>query len=251
MSNVIQKELKILSPGYVIYIQKFGGQFIGDYAYAAYEGFDFKRNNEIRFFENIDEVPKNKRYMVVGCIEDTIIHLKRLGIDVPKPLNIPEELMDYTKRKIEIMTMAEFKKNATVPIFVKPYDELKKFPSGVLKNQSSINTFFNEIPDNFKVMTSEIVNMVTEYRGFVRRGKLVGLKNYIGDFRVFPDVNVIDECISKYTSAPISYTIDFAVTDKGETILIECNDGWSVGNYGLDGEIFAGFLMDRWIEMTK
>lgn len=251
MNNIIQKELKILSPGYVIFIQKFGGQFIGDYAYAAYEGFDFKRNHEIRFFEDIDKVPKDKRCVIVGCIEDTVKWMKSVGIEVPKPLNIPEELMDYTKREIKIMTMAEFKKTATVPLFVKPYDELKKFPSGVLRSQSSINTFFNDIPDDFKVMTSELVEMVTEYRGFVRRGKLVGLKNYIGDFRVFPDVNVIDECISKYKSSPIAYTIDFAVTDKGETILIECNDGWSVGNYGLDGEIFAGFLMDRWIELVK
>jgi hypothetical protein len=237
--------------GYKIYIQKFGPGFIGDYAYAAYEGFDFRRSHPIFFFNEIEEVPKSKTNVVVGCIEDTIKYFERVGIPAPTPLNIPEELMGYCKRNVKITTMGNFKKSTELPIFVKPYERLKAFPSGVIRRQSSRSDLFNDVPDDFKVLTSEVIEMVSEYRGFVKRGKLVGLKQYIGDFRVFPDMRVIDECISKYVSAPSAYTIDFAVTDKGETVLIECNDGWSVGSYGLDGEIYADFLMTRWLEIMK
>lgn len=236
---------------YKIYIQKFGGQFIGDYAYAAYEGFDFKRDYKIICFEDIMEVPLSPFNLVVGCIEDTTKYLQMLGKEVPKPLNIPDELKSFTKRNYEVMTMGKFKKSTTLPIFVKPHDTLKYFPAGVLTKQSSIDTFFNDIPDDFKVLTSEVLDIVTEYRGFVRKGHLVGLKNYIGDFLTFPDTSIILQAIDHYKSAPKSYTIDFGVTSTGETILIECNDGWSVGSYGLDGEIYAGFLMDRWVELVK
>ena len=145
--------------------------------------------------------------------------------------------------------MCEFKKQTNLPVFVKPHEKLKTFPSGVIKNQSSREMFFNDIPNDFKVLTSEVVDIVSEYRGFVRRGKLVGLKHYTGDFGVFPDIKFINEVISNYTTGPRAYTIDFGITNKNDTLLIECNDGWSVGSYGLDGEIYSGFLMDRWIEL--
>lgn len=147
--------------------------------------------------------------------------------------------------------MSEFRKNKLFPVFVKPYDKLKHFPSGVLRNPSSIGMFFSDIADDFDVMTSEVVDMVTEYRCFVKHDNLVGIKNYIGNFLLFPDVSKIMRMIIDYRDSPSAYTLDVAVTDKGETILIECNDGWSVGSYGLDGEIYANFLTTRWYEILK
>lgn len=232
-----------------IYIQKFGRDFVDDWAYTAYEGFKKRDEHKIFFFEDIEDVPKDA--MVVGFIEDTRKFFEIIGFKEPRPLGIPEELKEYIGRKIEIKTLGEFKNDTQLPIFVKPYDKLKTFPSGVIKNASSRKMLFNEYPDEAMVMTSEVLNMESEYRGFVRRGKLIGLKHYHGDFKLFPDVSVIEEAILKYKSAPISYTIDWAVTDDNKTVLIECNDGWSVGCYGLDPELYAGFLMDRWMEITK
>lgn len=236
---------------YKIYIQKFGGEFIGDYTYAAYEGFDYRRSHDIHFFEDINKVPPRKNHIVVGCIEDTVAYLQMIGVPVPLPLNIPKELLPFAKREIKVMTMEEFKLTKDLPIFVKPYSKLKEFLSGVIQRESSRRDLFNDVPDESLVLTSEVIEMEAEYRGFVKRGKLVGLKHYRGDFRLYPDFKVIDECISQYKTAPAAYTIDFAVTNKNETVLIECNDGWSVGSYGLDGEIYADFLLTRWVELTQ
>lgn len=235
---------------YTTYIQKFGGEWIGDYAYAAYEGFNH-RGNKIKTFEDINDVPLSKNNLVVACIEDTIKYFEMLGIDVPKPLNIPNSLMGYCGREIHVLPMSEFRNNKLFPIFVKPYDKLKFFPSGVLRNPSSIGMFFSDIPDDFKVMTSEVVDMVSEYRCFVKNGSLVGIKNYIGSFLLFPDIYKIMRMIIDYRDSPSAYTLDVAITDKGDTILIECNDGWSVGSYGLDGDVYASFLTRRWAEIMK
>lgn len=237
---------------YKIYIQKFGGEFIGDYAFSAYEGFNH-RGYKIKTFEDIEDVPVNKTNLVVGCIEDTTKYFEYLGIEVPKPLNIPICLMGYCEREIHVLTMKKFKENKMFPVFVKPYDKLKFFPSGVLRNPSSVGMFFNDVPDDFKVMTSEVVDMVSEYRCFVKNGSLIGIKNYIGDFKVFPDVDHIMRMIMDYeiNKPPRSYTLDVAVTSDNRTVLIECNDGWSVGSYGLDGDVYSSFLLTRWNELMS
>lgn len=44
--------------------------------------------------------------------------------------------------------------------------------------------------------------------------------------------------------------MDFGVTDKGETVLIEVNDGFSIGLYGLFHIDYAKLLSARWAELT-
>ena len=40
------------------------------------------------------------------------------------------------------------------------------------------------------------------------------------------------------------------VTDTGESILIEINDGYSLGAYGLQSVQYAQLLSARWAELT-
>lgn len=43
---------------------------------------------------------------------------------------------------------------------------------------------------------------------------------------------------------------DFGITTYN-TILIEANDGFAFGNYGLTPEAYASCLAARWADMTK
>ena len=54
-----------------------------------------------------------------------------------------------------------------------------------------------------------------------------------------------------FTTAPAGYAIDFGLTDKGETLLIEVNDGYSLGCYGLVYLDYAKLLSARWAELTS
>jgi hypothetical protein len=61
---------------------------------------------------------------------------------------------------------------------------------------------------------------------------------------------VVEHCIRDYISQPAGYVMDFGVTDKGETVLIEVNDGFSIGSYGLFHIDYAKLLAARWAELT-
>jgi hypothetical protein len=152
------------------------------------------------------------------------------------------------KRKTEVMTIGEFLQRKELPVFIKPHNTHKLFTGGVM-GQESTRKDFAKYGEETLVLTSEVVDMVSDYRCFVRRGKLVGMKHYNGDFKVFPDVLMIEAMIRSYRSAPVSYTLDVAVTGEGDTVLVECNDIWSSATYGLDGDIYAGCYMDRWIQI--
>ena len=253
----------------MVYIQKFGESFISDFAYSAYEGFSFK-GEKIKCFEDINDVPVRfdeygKIPMVVACIEDTVAYLKKWGIKQPEPLHIPEELISFTHREIQKTTLGEWKKNKTkypIPCFIKS-EELKLFPSGVLREESSRSELMFPYPDNTKILYSNVIEIISEYRCFVNRDMqilkgvewgLVGIQFYQGDFKLYPDINEIYKMIGTYKNRPAAFTLDVGIIYKDGkylTVLIECNDGWSVGTYGLDGEKTAKFLSSRWLELTK
>ena len=50
--------------------------------------------------------------------------------------------------------------------------------------------------------------------------------------------------------APAAYGLDFGVTADGRTLLVEANDGFALGCYGLDPVIYAEMLEARWCELA-
>jgi hypothetical protein len=235
---------------YTVYIQAYNNFPIADWAVSAYLGFRSKQAN-IKFFEDIDQVPRSKNVILVAFIEDTQKYLSSIGVPPKLALNIPEELNMFTDREIRYMTLDEFFKDQEMPIFVKPAMYAKEFAAGVISKPENKELFFVDHDPATNVLVSSVVDFVSEYRGYVINGKLVGIKHYQGDFRVFPDIDIVDCAVTAYTSAPAGYSIDFGVTSDGRTLLIECNDGWSLGNYGLDDSTYSTLLATRWLELLK
>jgi len=244
----------------IVYIEKFGESFVSDFAYSAYEGSQHL-GNKVKCFNNINEVPfrfddDDKIPLVIGCIESVKTYLTKWGIKVPEPLHIPQELLYWTNRKIVETTLGEFKNKKSkypIPTFIKSH-ELKLFPSGVINEESSRSDLMFPYPDDTKIILSNVVEIISEYRCFVTKGKLIGIQFYQGDFMTYPNIDNIISMINSYSNCPISYTLDVAViwqNNHYETVLIECNDGWSVGTYGLDGEKTIKFFQNRWLELTK
>jgi hypothetical protein len=212
-----------------------------------------ERGAEIVLFEDIMEVPISKNNILVADIDATHTHLKRMGIEPPKALNVPEELIEFAGRNIRYMTMGEFKQDKQLPVFIKGNGLAKEygdiFNAGVITKESSRRDFFNGVPDTFPVLISDYMDIVSEWRGYVINGELKGIKHYLGDIRVFPDMSVVDKAINKYVTGPAGYSIDFGITADGKTILIECNRGYSLGNYGLEPTLYSLLLAKCWIEM--
>ena len=241
-----------------VYIRKDNGEFPDDWLYYAYIGFyKINKGKNIYFFDDIKNVPVNPIYLIVSWIDDTLYYfeqisklysLNKIFFKIPLPLNIPDSIKKYTQRNIEICTMGDLRRSVKLPLFIKPYNKLKLFSSGVIKDKLSIS-FFNDISDEEEVLTSEVLDIVTEYRCFVINHEIVGMKHYNGDYSKIIDVDVVKKAIYDYIEQPISYTIDFGLTFDNKTVLIECNDAWSICNYGLDAETYARVLLARWQEI--
>lgn len=239
---------------YKIYIQACNNFPVADWAVSAYMGFKERQAN-IYFFEDIEEVPVSPYNVVVSFIEDTNKYFAKLGIPPKKNFNIPESLFKYAGRgftydNLGHIRMLAFTGRLVYPFFLKPV-YAKRFVAGIIKNDEQLRAFLKDIPDTEEVMVSTIVNFISEYRGYVVKGELKGIKHYIGDFRVFPDMKIIDAAVADFKDAPAGYSIDFGITDKGETLLVECNDGWSLGNYGLEDSKYVSLLVARWLELMK
>ena len=233
---------------YKAYIQSLNNVPIDDWGFIAYLGFK-KKGMDIIFYEEIEEVPLNSKNIIVGCIEDTLTFFNKLGLSTPSPLHIPPSLEKYCNRYVEYMTMESFLSSSiSYPKFIKPHSKIKEFISGVIRKDSS-KIYFKDVDPTTIIQVSEVVDIISEYRGFVIGGELKSLQHYIGDFKIFPNCQVIEKAISEYKDQPIGYSIDFGITSGGDTVLIECNDGWSLGCYGCDPTIYTNLLTKRWMQL--
>ncbi len=81
------------------------------------------------------------------------------------------------------------------------------------------------------------------------RGKVINVASYKGNPLVFPDPQVVADAINAFQAAPVGYAMDWAVDGSGRTILVEVNDGFSLGNYGVPGHLYTALIECRWREL--
>lgn len=72
-----------------------------------------------------------------------------------------------------------------------------------------------------------------------------------GAEQVATHADTIEHAVRDYVTAPAGYAIDFGVTDDGRTLLVEVNDGYALGSYGLFYPEYAKLLSARWAELTS
>ena len=203
--------------------------------YQAEVGFNLM-GYEIELY---DEVPEDitKDDVLVGYIGNIHRGLRYLGIEVPPAIDYPDELKAYFGREIKIIeTINEIK----IPSFVKPINH-KEFNGRVVREFKDLIGVIDT-----PMYTSEIINIETEYAVYVINGEISGIKHYKGDPYIPLNKRIVEECIEKYKNCPASYRIDFGVTDLNKTVVVEVNDGYSSGNYGLSDITYAKFLLARW-----
>ena len=234
------------------WIQKKDGEFENDLTFSAFIGFK-SMDFTIKFFENIDEIDYQKRDLVIGNLFVMKPIMDKLAISRPD-FYIPNELKSYAGRKIWPSTVGDVRKSIRedhlLKIFIKP-QYIKQFPAQVADYLPLTSYPYQVIEDYWNCWASEVIDIMSEYRVFINRGEIVGVKHYLGDWKILPDFQIIENAIRDYRSKPIGFCLDFGVTNTGKTILIEMNDGYAIGPYGLDPFLYARLLRDRWIELSS
>lgn len=217
--------------------------------FVAMNGFK-KMGFEIVLFDNLDEVAStmNREDIVVGGIATVRRRLKALNI-ASDEINYPKEIRKYLGRKIWFSDMDTVASKPNLwPVFVKSV-EGKKIVGRVIRTVTDLNGLGSSF-ENPPVICSEVVDFVSEWRVFVRYGRVEGVKQYLGNWYYPYDHKVIDNCLHDYKSIPAGCSVDFGVTKEGKTLLIEVNDGYSLASYGLMDIRYAKLLSARWAELT-
>ncbi len=234
--------------GSSVIIQKERGAFVNANGFTAWKGFD-ERGYEIRFFDweqmASEVAPVDPGTITVGSVAFVRRALRRLGAE-PRPLDDPPRLTGYLGRRIWQTTWSEVRSRIDDPgvsVFVKPIECDKAFSGYVVASfRDLIRTA--RWPGEMRLWASEPLPFVSEWRYFVRRGRIIGVGHDKGDPLRYLDASIVRAAVDDYgEGAPVAFGIDFGVIEDGGTRLVEVNDGFSLGCLGLGPLAYSGLLM--------
>ena len=217
----------------------------------ALYGFN-KLGVETILFEDINDILDwvTRDDIVVSFIGDANKVFSKFDV-VHDVKDYPEELRKYLKRNIGESTISELLlKDELFGKFIKPKVQ-KVFTGGVIKDYTDLAKIgVRDCP----IFYSDVVEIVSEYRCFIIYDKIVDIKPYgvnVGCIKGI-DFNYVDALIEDFSTIkdkPNGCSIDIGIGPKGEHYLIECNDGFSLGCYGLDCILYAKLLSARWSQL--
>jgi len=187
-----------------------------------------------------------KTNLFVGSVEFMREVFYRVGVsDVRVPKN--------SNREHELITLKEALNRvySGETLFIKPM-EIKLFTGFV--HDGMQYSCLNGIPDETLVMLYEPFkfDIVSEWRCYVYNNTITDIRNYSGDFFVTPNEEYITNIIkTNKDTFPIAYTIDVGVLANGENVVVEYNDMWAIGNYGIPNYLYLRLLRARYFEIIK
>lgn len=216
-------------------------------AFSAYKGFQ-TMGSHCKIVSNVKEIiDLNKEDIAVGGIGFVKNRLSQLGINHIEPLDYPLELRSYLGRQVWESNFNSIKGDEG--IFIKPKQQ--KFFTGLLVTSPKDLISKAVQGQDYGIWCSEPIELISEYRVFVRYSKILDIRRYKGDFKVIPNYSLIENCIKDYKNSPLAYGIDFGITKSGKTVLIEVNDGFALGDYGLFYLDYAKLMYTRWSEIVN
>ena len=220
-----------------------------DVACSMYGAIETVKNYRLTSFDEIksgkfDSLIKSNLF--VGSVEFMREVFKRAGIEDPR---VPEN----SNRLFEVISLGEARKRAQSgeKLFIKPF-EIKLFTGFVIDEM--INTSISDVPDETPVMAYEVFRepIESEWRCYIHRNKVVDIRNYSGDIFTYPDeIYLLDVVWRNKDKFPIAYTVDIAILESGSNEVVEFNDMWAIGNYGIPNDLYLRLLRDRYFEIIR
>lgn len=239
------------------FLEKIDGEWLDDFVYIAkqplidmgynivpYDGDDLEHTLAMRN-------PDPNTDICIGSVQGTERFFEVCGVPIPGYLGYPEQLKKYMGRNITTIPFSELGKD--FPYFVKPAVGVKMFIGDVVSNEKHLEylVMFDKCQPDTMVIKSEVIEFLSEYRVFVSHGKIYDVKHYKGTWKEHVSWNIIENMVSDYTNCPSAYTLDVGRDSNGITRLVEVNDMWAIGSYGMDGREYALLCARRMKEILK
>lgn len=236
-----------------------------DVVKQAVRQFKWKGNKvEVQYSSLFGIRTMNKNEMVfftpIGTVEFVKAFAEKIGVKLPDPIHATE-LLKLEGRWFfkdiyrKACSPTDLYPDPLFPVFVKPYNDLKKFTGFVAKSDKDFDLYPEVDWDKTKLFCTQVLeNIVSEWRCYVLNGEVFACVNYAGDSLRFPFKHVIEELIEKIANPPISYSLDVAVVEVNYqyfTHFIEINDAYALGYYGGDVELYTKMLDLRWKQIIQ
>lgn len=177
--------------------------------------------------------------------------LGQLGISLPAPDDYPSALSQYFRRRIWPTTVGQLRAVLAEgePVFAKPRTSRKRFTGRVFADAGGWP--LPTMPSGLELWCSDPVAWQSEFRVFVAHGRVLGVRWYDGDPAIEPDEKTIRDCVAALGTKVDGYAFDVGVLDSGATAVVEVNDGFAIGTYGLEADAVARVLVARWKQLVR
>ena len=191
--------------------------------------------------------------IVRAGVGTVLLAIQRAGRTAPNIVDLPQDLWPYAERRIWEATLGDFRREAISsefdpPIHVKPLVHQKLFTGLV------VSKFRDLIPtahlgDDVQILCQEVMCFESEWRSYILRDKILQVCCYKGNPLLFPAPGIMQQAITAFRERPIAFSLDWAITPSGAIVLVEVNDGFSLGNYGLPGHLYTAMVEARWRQL--
>ena len=176
---------------------------------------------------------------------------KRVGIeDVRVPVN--------SNREHELITLKEAHQRIAggEKLFIKPV-EIKLFTGLIL--DGCVQSCLENLPEDTQVMAHKPFenDILSEWRFYILNNEIKFIGNYSCDPTFFPSAAEVSDLINENAFSevnfPCAYTIDVAVMDTfiPAQEVVEYNDMWAIGNYGMENDMYLRMLKERYFEIMR
>jgi hypothetical protein len=229
---------------------------------------------EIKKYEKIEEIYNlvTDVDIVLDYIDQCLTIFNKFGVRPELP-NYPECLKSYLGREIWTDTIDSINSSPNKwGIFVKPVKE-KAFTGKVINSPADL-VGCGSCYENYEVLCSKALDIKREWRAFIYYDNIIDIRPYKGDWHVQYDADVIDNALKdfvKWENRPVACSLDFAVasiekilqtidSEAGvfqksvflpSTILLEANDAYALGCYGLHHIDYAKMISARWSQLLN
>lgn len=192
--------------------------------------------------------------LVVGDHPTMQSVFKRIGFN-DHFSSYPESLKPFLKRTIRETSIGALltEKNTTeiANIFIKPKTKAKLFTGFVVRSNNDLIQLYN-YARNTQLHVSSVVEWIAEFRVFICNSKIVGIRHYDGGPHLILDMVEVQKAVEIFENSnqrTTGYSLDFGLLKNGETALVEWNDGYALGSYDLEKEVYTDLILARWNEI--
>ena len=201
-------------------------------------------------------------------IANAMYGFRELGAEIV-PYQKIDEIYDNVRREDIVLDYIDQCKSTFLKFGIVP--DVPDYPDILkpIRGKAFVGKIISSISDlvgcgncyeNYEVLVSEPLDICAEWRCFITYDRIVDVRPYgvlldpkRKSYMYHYDAKVLEamlESFNKWEERPAACSMDICVTKDNKTLLVELNDAYSLGCYGLAGIYYAKLISARWSQLT-